>query len=211
MSLGLLSTAGPDNGVIHSLTDIATFGPAWPHSAIAGATVSGLRPGFRARMATANETGRQLEMEPDHEDQTMTLAAFAANASRAPLTEADYRPGVCNIGPAEIARRRRAGHVGLIATIVLLVILVAIDAPPLARLLVAIPAVGAASGYLQAWFKFCAGFGSRGVFNFGPLGDTNQVVDPDARARDRSRANRIGLASLAIGVAVGILAVVLPL
>ena len=30
-----------------------------------------------------------------------------------------YRPGACNIGPAEIARRRRAGIVGLAAAAVL--------------------------------------------------------------------------------------------
>ena len=86
----------------------------------------------------------------------------------------------------------------------------AIDAPPLARLFLVLPAAAAASGYLQAWLKFCAGFGSRGIFNFGPVGDTQQVVDEEARARDRARANRIGLASLAIGVAVGVLAAVIP-
>src|SRR5674476_718690 len=93
----------------------------------------------------------------------------------------EYEPGICNIGPAEVARRLRAGHVGL-------------GAPRLARLLVALPAAGAASGYLQARLQFCAGFGSRGVFNFGPLGQTKLVADADARARDRSRATQIGLA-----------------
>ena len=122
-----------------------------------------------------------------------------------------YQPGVCNIGPAEIARRRRAGHVGLLATIVLFVALVAIDAPPLVRLLVALPAAAAASGYLQAWLRFCAGFGSRGVFNFGSLGETQQVADAGAHSRDRSRARQIGLASIAIGVAVGVVAALLPL
>ena len=44
-------------------------------------------------------------------------AAFAASGPpipAAPLMDVtpDYRPGVCNIGPAEIARRRRSGHVG---------------------------------------------------------------------------------------------------
>jgi hypothetical protein len=141
----------------------------------------------------------------------MTLSGYAANGSSgAPLAGVEYRPGVCNIGPAEIARRRRAGHVGLLVTIVAFAALVAIDAPPLARLILVLPAAAAASGYLQAWLKFCAGFGSRGIFNFGPVGDTQQVVDEDARARDRARANRIGLASLAIGVAVGIVAAVIP-
>jgi hypothetical protein len=59
--------------------------------------------------------------------------------------------------------------------------------------------------------KFCAGFGSRGIFNLGPVGETQQVVDEVARARDRARAKRIGLASLAIGVAVGVVAALIPL
>ncbi len=121
-----------------------------------------------------------------------------------------YQPGTCNIGPAEIARRRRAGHVGLGAAIVLLAGLVAIGAPPPVRLLVALPAAAAASGYLQARFRFCAGFGSRGIYNFGELGQTLQVEDVEARRRDRARATQIGLASVAIGVAVGLVAVGLP-
>lgn len=142
----------------------------------------------------------------------MTLSAYAANSSPGtPLTGVEYRAGVCNIGPAEIARRRQAGHVGLLITIATFASLVAIDAPPLARLILVLPAAAAASGYLQALLKFCAGFGSRGIFNFGPVGDTQQVVDEDARGRDRATANRIGMASLAIGVAVGVVAVVIPL
>jgi hypothetical protein len=141
----------------------------------------------------------------------MTLSSYAASGSAGtPLAGIEYRPGVCNIGPAEIARRRRAGHLGLLITIAAFAAMMAIDAPQLARLILVLPAAAAASGYLQAWLKFCAGFGSRGIFNFGPVGDTQQVVDEDARARDRARANRIGLASLAIGVAVGVLAAVIP-
>jgi hypothetical protein len=40
---------------------------------------------------------------------------------------------------------------------------------------------------------------------------TVQVADAEARRRDRARATRIGLASLAIGAAIGIAAVLLPL
>jgi hypothetical protein len=128
-----------------------------------------------------------------------------------PTASGGYQPGVCNIGPDEIRRRRRAGHVGLVAAVVLLVVLVTVGAPPLARSLVAIPAALAASGYLQAWFKFCAGFGSRGIFNVGEVGETHDVVDAEARAQDRSRARQIGLASLAIGVGVAAITVLLPL
>lgn len=118
---------------------------------------------------------------------------------------------MCNIGPAEIARRRRAGHVGVIATIGLLAVLLLLDAPPAARLLLTIPAAVAASGYLQAWLRFCAGFGSRGIMNFGALGDSETVADPEARARDRRRARQIGLASLVVGVVVGVVAAIAPL
>jgi hypothetical protein len=83
--------------------------------------------------------------------------------------------------------------------------------PPLARLIVGLPAAGAASGYLQAALRFCAGFASRGIFNFGALGQVEQVGDEDARRRDRSKANQILAGSLAVGIVVAIIAVVLPL
>jgi hypothetical protein len=141
----------------------------------------------------------------------MTLASGATpTLPKESPSDTGYQPGACNIGPAEVARRRRAGHVGLAATIVLFAGLVVIGAPPPVRLLVALPAAGAASGYLQAHFRFCAGFGSRGVYNFGELGQTLEVEDAEARRRDRARATQIGLASAAIGLAVGLVAVGLP-
>lgn len=122
----------------------------------------------------------------------------------------EYRPGVCNIGPAEIAARRRVGHVGLIATIAVWVALAVAGAPSWVRLVAAVPATVAASGYLQAWFRFCAAFGARGVFNFGPLGRTEAVEEVEARTRDRRKASQIILGSLLIGIAVGVVAVFLP-
>src|SRR4051794_26606961 len=140
----------------------------------------------------------------------MTVTRFAAPPA-APSRRFDgYEPGVCNIGPEEIARRRRAGHVGALVTYGALTALLVLHADPITRLVLILPASAAASGYLQAWFRFCAGFGSRGIFNFGSLGQTSPVIDAASRARDRGRATRIGLASLAIGTAVGIVAVLLP-
>jgi len=141
----------------------------------------------------------------------MTLSTFAAPGMRRPRASgAAYRPGVCNIGPAEIARRRRVGHAGLLAAVALLAVLVAIGAPPLIRLIVALPAAGATAGYLQAWLRFCAAFGSRGVFNFDTLGQTQHVEDAEARARDRARALQIGLVSLVVGLVAGVAATLLP-
>ena len=132
-------------------------------------------------------------------------------ADLTPLDAPRYQPGVCNIGPAEIARRRMAGHVGLVVTVLGLVALAATGAPHWLRLVLFVPAAGSASGYLQARLHFCAGFGSRGVFNFGQLGSVEQVRDPAARARDRRRSLQISLAAVAIGVAVAVVAALLPI
>ena len=120
-----------------------------------------------------------------------------------------YLPGVCNIGPAEIARRRRAGHVGLIVTVVLAAVLLGLDAAPAWRLTLALPAALAAAGYLQAWLRFCANFGFRGVYNFDALGREERVAAAEARVRDRRRALLIGAGSGAIGLAVALVS--LPL
>jgi hypothetical protein len=123
----------------------------------------------------------------------------------------DYQAGVCNIGPAEIQRRRSAGHVGLATTVAALAVMVLIGAPAVSRLLVGIPAAVSASGYLQARLRFCANYGWRGIFNTGEIGDDGQVVDPVARAADRRTALRIGLGSGAIGLTVAIIAALLPI
>jgi hypothetical protein len=121
-----------------------------------------------------------------------------------------YSPGHCNIGSAEIARRRQAGHIGTIATLGTLAVLSAIRAPAPVRLVAIAPATIAASGYLQAHLRFCAGYGYRSLVALGDVGATHEVADADARRRDRRRAMQIGMASLGIGAAVGIGAALLP-
>lgn len=141
----------------------------------------------------------------------MTERSLAAGTEMEFVPDPDYQPGVCNIGPAEIQRRRMAGHVGLVAFLAVLSALVVTDAPALLRLLVIAPAAVAASGYLQARLRFCANYGWRGIFNLGEIGDDGLVADPRALAADRRMALRIGLWSLAIGLVAGIVAVALPI
>ncbi|MEP7378613.1 MAG: hypothetical protein ABI725_03525 [Chloroflexota bacterium] len=121
-----------------------------------------------------------------------------------------YESGVCNIGRAEIAYRRRWGHLNLLATIVLLVALIWTGAPHWTRILLALPAGASAVGYLQAYLHFCAAFAARGVFNFGDRRDLTRVTDEQARTRDRLRALQIFGASGLIGLAVGVVAILLP-
>ena len=122
----------------------------------------------------------------------------------------EYQPGVCNIGPAEIARRKRVGYFGLALTVVLWVVLVRLNVPHVWRLLVFFPAAIAAGGFLQAYFKFCANFGLRGVLNFGPVGKTESVVQAEARKLDRQKAWQIISLSILAGFAVGVVAYLLP-
>jgi hypothetical protein len=141
----------------------------------------------------------------------MTNQSYASGADIRYVPAGEYQPGVCNIGPAEIRRRRMAGHMGLVASVVLLAVLVAIGAPAVLRLLVVLPATLSASGYLQARMRFCANYGWRGIFNVGEIGDDGQVAGRAARAADRRLALRIGMGSLAIGLAAGVVAAILPI
>jgi hypothetical protein len=141
----------------------------------------------------------------------MIGARFADAVRVDPPGMGSYQPGVCNIGPAEIRRRRRTGHVGLAASVGLLAVIIAIDAPREARLLVGIPAMLSASGYIQAALKFCAGYGWLGVFNFGEAGRQEEVRDADARRRDRVRALSISGAAFGIGLVVALAGFALPI
>ena len=124
--------------------------------------------------------------------------------------ESTYQPGACNIGPEEIARRRRSGHVGVAAAVALLGALVVLDTPPVTRLLVAVPATVAASGYLQARLRFCTGYRVARRLQLRRGRDpTEQVADPEARRIDSRRSMQINGASIGAGIIAGVLAAAL--
>jgi hypothetical protein len=118
-----------------------------------------------------------------------------------------YIPGTCNIGPEEIALRRRAGHVGLAVTAALGAALLRSDVSPAWRLTLALPAAGAASGYLQARQRFCANYGFRGLYNFDALGHEQPVPAAGTQDEDRRRSLEITATSAAIGLGVALIAV----
>ena len=120
-----------------------------------------------------------------------------------------YVPGTCNIGPEEIALRRRAGHVGLAVTATLGAALLRSNLHPAWRLALALPAAGAASGYLQARQRFCANYGFRGLYNFEQRGHEQPVPVAGAQDEDRRRSLQIAGTSAAIGVGVALVAVAL--
>jgi hypothetical protein len=118
-----------------------------------------------------------------------------------------YVPGTCNIGPEEIALRRRAGHAGLAVTTALATVLLRSDLHPAWRLTLALPAAGAASGYLQARQRFCANYGFRGLYNFDARGHEQPVAVTGAEEADRRRSLEITATSAAIGLGVALVAV----
>lgn len=84
-------------------------------------------------------------------------------------------------------------------------VVVVIDVPPLARLLLWPLATAVGVTWLQVVNRFCVAFGALGLENFGGLGQ--QVgVDPGERAADRRRALLMilegGLIGLALTLAV---------
>jgi len=118
-------------------------------------------------------------------------------------TSQQYIPGVCNIGRAEIKRRKIVGWIALATTVALWAALAAAGASAAWRLVLFVPATVAAIGFLQAAWHFCANFGLRGVLNFGPnVGKTDTVEQAEFRRQDRRKALQIIGLSLLAGAAV---------
>ena len=123
----------------------------------------------------------------------------------------EYVPGVCNIGSAEITRRKRSGWIGVGATGILGLVLVFSHAPGVWRLSLFIPAFIAATGFLQGFMHFCAGFGMKGVFNFGTqVGRAEEVEQAEYRRKDKQKALQIVAYSVLIAIVVAIAVFVLP-
>ena len=98
-----------------------------------------------------------------------------------------YRAGACNIGPEEIARRRRGGLTGV--GIAVAIGLISLE---------------------QVRRRFCVGFAMAGLRNFGPLGEPDKVVDTAERAADRRAALVMTAYMSAIAAVITALFVVLP-
>jgi hypothetical protein len=104
----------------------------------------------------------------------------------------------CNIGPDEVARRRRSAIFFTVVAGVVAAGLVGLDASPGGRLLLFPFATGAAITWLQVVHRFCVAFGAFGLENFGRLGEESRV-DPAQRAADRRRVVQLVVEGSVIG------------
>lgn len=122
-----------------------------------------------------------------------------------------YQAGACNIGPAEIARRRRAGLAGVATAVVIAVALIAIGAPWWMRLAMFPPLAGGLVSLEQARRRFCVGFAMAGIRNFGPLGSAEKVAVAAERAADRRAALVLTGYMSAIAAVISVIVARLPI
>ena len=104
------------------------------------------------------------------------------------MSQSEYVPGTCNIGPAEIRRRRIIMWLGCILSIVTIASFAQNSSSRVDRLTIILPAFVFAIGFVQSRKKFCLAFGFMGAFNFGKVGAITKVLTPEQRSADRKTA-----------------------
>jgi hypothetical protein len=120
-----------------------------------------------------------------------------------------YVPGVCNINTEEIARRRKIGHVGAAALMILFIVLFATSLSRYVRIILLIPAFLSATGYLQARNKFCVGYASAGQQNATEGSKVaSSIKDKSAIATDKKKARVMNIQALLIAVVIVIVAII---
>ena len=121
----------------------------------------------------------------------------------------EYVAGACNIGPAEIKRRRQGALIGALLFAFTTLLFVLTDAPTSTRFLVFIPALLFAVGMIQSRRKFCVAYGILGVFSFEKLGATRKItINQDLKA-DRKYAIKLLLQSVFIAAVLTALVVII--
>jgi hypothetical protein len=99
---------------------------------------------------------------------------------------------------------------GLFATVILWALFAYLHVRAAWFLLLFFPAVVSASGFIQGSMRFCAGYGMRGFYNFGPeVGKTEIVDSEEFRAKDRKKSRQIVGYSALVGSCIALLAFLL--
>ena len=110
----------------------------------------------------------------------------------------EYVSGSCNIGPAEIQKRKSAGYFGLALYLICAAVVIFSSEPVWVRGISFIPALIGSVGFIQARRKFCVAYGFMGAFNFGTA---SKVTDKAALTADRKYALSVLAQALIISLA----------
>ena len=111
-----------------------------------------------------------------------------------------YQAGVCNIGGAEVARRRQVAILGGVLFLALALYSIIQNFSPIATLILLAPASIFAIGFVQSRKRFCLAYGLMGTFNFQKLGSITKVEDKAALAADRRMAFQIIIQSMGLAL-----------
>jgi hypothetical protein len=122
-----------------------------------------------------------------------------------------YVPGVCNINYEEIAQRRKAGHLGLGIFVVVFVALLFMNISRYYRIILFLPALLGAIGYLQARNHFCVGYAGSGLQNAEEGSDkATAIIEKEALAADKKKARQMNLQAIGIAFLITVIAVIIP-
>jgi hypothetical protein len=125
--------------------------------------------------------------------------------------EADkYIPGTCNIGKEEVKKRKNAMIMAAALFIVIASALLLTHADKVWRFLVFFPLVSFAIGFQQTVFKFCVGFGLKGIFNFKDMGNTVSVEEAEMRKMDKAKAVKMIVSGILVGLVITTLFYFIP-
>lgn len=111
-----------------------------------------------------------------------------------------YQAGVCNIGGAEVAKRKQLSYVGGLIFLLFLLIAVLQDFSLTETSVAFAPAILFSVGFIQSRRKFCLAYGLMGTFNFAKIGTLSRVEDRDSLKADRSTAISILLQALGLAL-----------
>ncbi len=125
-------------------------------------------------------------------------------------SESNYIPGICNINPVEIKRRKMIGNVGFGVFIVFVIALVLFHAPWYYRTVVFIPAFIACTGYLQARNHFCISYASTGQ-QHADDGKVVPVNDNAALKADKLKARMMNAQAFVTAAVITAAFAVMPL
>ena len=122
-----------------------------------------------------------------------------------------HQPGACNIDGREITWRRAFGLASVAGAIILGVVLVAIDAPTLARGIIFLPLFAGFVSLEEARRRFCGLFAYLGIRSVIGSDTTERVTDATATAADRAAARWLVAYCGAIAVVITTVFMFLPI
>lgn len=110
---------------------------------------------------------------------------------------AQYQPGVCNIGKNEIRKRYGLAVVAFVIAAIVSYAILSFSWPKLALFFSFVLLLMGFEGFYQGYFKFCAGFAARGIYDFaGSGGSRNKVTNSEAHKEDMKKAKQIHIYSI---------------